>query len=169
MMSNARCSRRRLVVLGLATSLLSGCATVGSEPGIATVCPPVVEYSREFQARAAEELARLRPSEILVSEDQTSALGEGWAPTKTPLTARPGWEFDFDSAHLALTRHFGTHDLSGFGCAHLRQGVQAAGALLAYAQTTQRNRELALLNRVIAATTAANTVPHRFISRSFAC
>ncbi|MDX5369620.1 MAG: hypothetical protein LPL29_09600 [Alphaproteobacteria bacterium] len=59
MMSNARCSRRRLVVLGLATSLLSGCATVGSEPGIATVCPPVVEYSREFQARAAEELARL--------------------------------------------------------------------------------------------------------------
>ncbi len=85
-----------------------------------------------------EELARLRPSEILVSEDQTSALGEGWAPTKTPLTARPGWEFDFDSAHLALPRHFGTHDLSGFGCAHLRQGVQAAGALLAYAQTTQR-------------------------------
>ena len=51
--------RQRLVVLGLATSLLSGCATVGSEPGIATVCPPVVEYSREFQARAAEELARL--------------------------------------------------------------------------------------------------------------
>ena len=30
-----------------------------SEPRIATVCPPVVEYSREFQARAAEELALL--------------------------------------------------------------------------------------------------------------
>ena len=59
MKSNAGCWRLRLAVLGIATSLLSGCATVGSEPGIATVCPPVVEYSREFQARAAEELARL--------------------------------------------------------------------------------------------------------------
>ncbi len=59
MMSNDRCWRRRLAVLAITTSLLSGCATVGSEPGIATVCPPVVEYSREFQARAAEELARL--------------------------------------------------------------------------------------------------------------
>ena len=59
MISNARCWKRRLAVLAIALSLLSGCATVGSEPGIATVCPPVVEYSREFQARAAEELARL--------------------------------------------------------------------------------------------------------------
>ena len=31
----------------------------GSEPRIATVCPPVVEYTREFQARAAEELGWL--------------------------------------------------------------------------------------------------------------
>lgn len=58
-MSNAGCWRPLLAALAIATSLLSGCATVGSEPGIATVCPPVVEYSREFQARAAEELARL--------------------------------------------------------------------------------------------------------------
>ncbi|GGL58720.1 hypothetical protein GCM10011392_11520 [Wenxinia marina] len=55
-MSNARCWRRRLVVLAIATSSLSGCATVGSEPGIATACPPVVEYTRELQARAADEL-----------------------------------------------------------------------------------------------------------------
>ena len=33
--------------------------TVDSEPRVATVCPSVVEYSREFQARAAEELALL--------------------------------------------------------------------------------------------------------------
>jgi len=56
MMSNARCSTRRLVVLAIATSLLTGCATAGSEPRIATVCPPVVEYTREFQGRAADEL-----------------------------------------------------------------------------------------------------------------
>jgi hypothetical protein len=39
--------------------LLSGCATVGSDTGIAAVCPPVVEYSREFQARTADELGLL--------------------------------------------------------------------------------------------------------------
>jgi hypothetical protein len=55
-MSNARCWRRRLVVLAIATSSLSGCAMVGSEPRVTTVCPPVVEYSRDFRARAADEL-----------------------------------------------------------------------------------------------------------------
>lgn len=50
---------RRLAVLAIVTSLLSGCATVGSETGITTVCPPIVEYNQEFQARAAEELASL--------------------------------------------------------------------------------------------------------------
>jgi hypothetical protein len=40
--------------------LLSGCATVRSEDGRLATCPPVVEYGREFQARAAEELASLQ-------------------------------------------------------------------------------------------------------------
>jgi hypothetical protein len=50
---------RRLAALAIATSLLTACATGGSEPRIVTVCPPVVEYSREFQTRAAEELGML--------------------------------------------------------------------------------------------------------------
>ncbi len=59
MMSNARCWKLRLAVLAIATSLLTACATVGSEPGGIAACPPVVEYSREFQAQAAEELTLL--------------------------------------------------------------------------------------------------------------
>lgn len=59
MMSNAGCWKRQLAALAIATSLLSGCATVGSNPPIAIVCPPVVQYSREAQARAAEELNSL--------------------------------------------------------------------------------------------------------------
>ncbi|PKP67412.1 MAG: hypothetical protein CVT86_01795 [Alphaproteobacteria bacterium HGW-Alphaproteobacteria-8] len=46
---------------------MSGCATGASEIRVATVCPPVVEYSREFQARAAEELALL-PEESAIAE-----------------------------------------------------------------------------------------------------
>ena len=56
MTSNARCSMRRLAVLVIAAISLTGCATVASDPRVATVCPPVVEYSRDFQARAADEL-----------------------------------------------------------------------------------------------------------------
>lgn len=66
MISNARCWKRRLAVLAIALSLLSGCATVGSEPGIATVCPPVVEYPNEVQVRAAEELALLPEMSAIV-------------------------------------------------------------------------------------------------------
>jgi hypothetical protein len=44
--------------------LLSGCATVGSEQDRLVACPPVVEYSRELQARAAEELALLSGSAV---------------------------------------------------------------------------------------------------------
>ncbi|MCK9553950.1 hypothetical protein [Aquamicrobium sp.] len=65
MMFNAGCWMRRLAVLATATSLLTGCATVGSDADRLGACPPVVEYSREFQARAAEELALLPENSVL--------------------------------------------------------------------------------------------------------
>lgn len=58
--------KRRLVVLALATSWLTGCATEVFETGGVGACPPVVEYSREFQARAAEELAMLPDGSAVV-------------------------------------------------------------------------------------------------------
>lgn len=60
------CSRRRRVALGLATVWLSGCAAGGSEGGGSGACPSVAEYSREFQARAAEELALLPEGSAVV-------------------------------------------------------------------------------------------------------
>lgn len=59
MKSNAGCWRRRLAVLVIVTNWLTGCATEGFEANCLAACPPVVEYSREFQARAAEELVLL--------------------------------------------------------------------------------------------------------------
>ena len=49
-------SRLPLAVLAIAVSLLAGCAAA---PFDAAPCPPVVNYSREFLARAADELASL--------------------------------------------------------------------------------------------------------------
>jgi len=67
MMSNDGCWRPRLAALAIAMSLLSGCATVGSDGSGTGACPPVVAYSREFQARAAEDLTLLQ---------EGSAIGE---------------------------------------------------------------------------------------------
>jgi hypothetical protein len=64
---NDGCSRLRRVALVLATIWLSGCATVGSDVGSLGPCPPVVEYSRALQARAAEEV-KLLPNGSAVVE-----------------------------------------------------------------------------------------------------
>ena len=63
---NAGCWKRRLAVLVIATSWLTGCVGVGFEAGGPGVCPPVVEYSRQVQARAAEELLLLPDGSAVV-------------------------------------------------------------------------------------------------------
>jgi hypothetical protein len=49
------------------TTLLGGCATGLSEPlpVLRPVCPPVVQYDRDLQRRAWEELAKLPPGPAL--------------------------------------------------------------------------------------------------------
>ena len=66
MMPNDGCWRPRLAALAIAASLLSGCATVGSETGGSTVCPPVVVYSRAEQQRAAGEIASLPRDAVII-------------------------------------------------------------------------------------------------------
>nr|WP_114966665.1 hypothetical protein [Alkalilacustris brevis] len=65
MMSNAGCWRRRLAALAVVTSWLSGCAADGSDLPTANVCPTVSEYSREFHARAVEELELLPDGSVI--------------------------------------------------------------------------------------------------------
>ena len=80
MTSNARCWKRRLAVLAITTSLLSGCATVGSDTRVTTVCPPVVEYNREFQARAADELDLLPDGSAIAELLSESVMrDQAWA------------------------------------------------------------------------------------------
>jgi len=65
MKSSAECSRPRLAALMIVTSLLSACATVGSER-MTGVCPPVAEYDAGFQTRAAEEVKALPEGSAIV-------------------------------------------------------------------------------------------------------
>jgi len=79
----------------------------------------------------AAELERLRPAELLLPEDQRR---ESMPNTRL----RPPWHFDLDTGRRLLTAQFGTRDLAGFGAAELTAGLRAAGALLQYAQDTQK-------------------------------
>ena len=53
---NAECWKRRLAVLVIASSWLTGCATADSDTSDGT-CPPIVNYSQAEQTRVAEEIA----------------------------------------------------------------------------------------------------------------
>ena len=80
-------------------------------------------------AALAAELERLRPDELLVPEG--TRLPD--AP-RCRIREQHALAFDYDLGRTALTRHFGTRDLAGFGCEDLRLGVGAAAAVLAYAK-----------------------------------
>ncbi|MEM9531759.1 MAG: DNA mismatch repair protein MutS [Pseudomonadota bacterium] len=90
----------------------------------------------DSEAALGAELERLRPAEILTSEDQPAL----------PMVAdsrghrtQPAWHFEPETAAGLLADQFGTRDLSGFGCEDLPLAVTAAGALLQYVRDTQRS------------------------------
>jgi DNA mismatch repair protein MutS len=87
------------------------------------------------RAAVADELARLQPAELLVSEALSDAplLAE-----RSGVRRQSPWYFESDSAARLLTSQFGTRDLSGFGCGELHAAIGAAGCLLQYARDTQR-------------------------------
>jgi DNA mismatch repair protein MutS len=87
-----------------------------------------------------DDMTRLEPAEILVSE---TMLDAPWIRTlrgltRAALTPRPSWDFVPDQARAALCGQFGTTTLSGFGIEDDAVEVSAAGALLAYLRETQR-------------------------------
>ncbi len=81
------------------------------------------------------QFERLRPAEVLAPDGLNLPLLEALAPV---LRRRADWQFDRDSGHRLLTEHFGTRDLAGFGAEELDCAIAAAGALLDYTRSTQR-------------------------------
>jgi DNA mismatch repair protein MutS len=98
---------------------------------------------------ALGELQRLNPAELLLSDHLTTPL---LVENRKGLRRRGPWEFDSETAQRLLIQQFGTKDLAGFGCDHLKIALCAAGCLLSYARETQRTalphvRSLAHENR----------------------
>lgn len=83
----------------------------------------------------ASELERLKPSEILLAENN---LATHLVPSKG-IRYRPEWEFDLATANKLLCEQFNTRDLSGFGLTTSHNlAISAAGCLLHYVRYTQK-------------------------------
>ena len=79
------------------------------------------------QAALADELARVGPSEILVSEEQRDRFS-----AIEHALAHDSYAFLPEQAMITLCEHFKTKSLDGFGCAEMPAAVGAAGAIVHY-------------------------------------
>ncbi|HZW21594.1 DNA mismatch repair protein MutS [Noviherbaspirillum sp.] len=97
----------------------------------------LMEFSadaRTFDARLKQELERIAPAEILVTDSTESLTQNG---TAGKFTSVPDWHFDINAGQKSLLDQLAVATLSGFGADGLSAAVGAAGALLRYAQSTQ--------------------------------
>jgi len=86
------------------------------------------------QEALQSELERLKPAELLISEELTLLINS------KSTCRRPPWEFEIETAVRLLTEQMQTHDLAGFGCIEMGVALAAAGCLLHYAKVTQRGQ-----------------------------
>ncbi len=101
-----------------------------------------------------EEIVRANPSELLLSEEQATFIQNRLPKNERYfITRREQWIFTRDFGYEALTKHFGTLSLKGFGCEDLDAGVSAAGAVLHYLKEAQKG-QLAHINHLQRQTSA---------------
>jgi DNA mismatch repair protein MutS len=101
------------------------------------------EYSGPDGMQAlADELAVLRPREIVVPESGNGAgpstLPPSIAASGLPLTPIEGWTFDLESARRTLVDQLRAGGLEGFGLDAHPAAVCAAGALVHHLRGTQK-------------------------------
>ena len=82
-----------------------------------------------------DELARLKPSELLFSDEQAADFD--LFPNAQEYD---GYTFLIDQAEYTLKQHFNVQSLDGFGCEGLVPAIGAAGAILHYLETQLRRK-----------------------------
>ena len=91
----------------------------------------------QLQDRQAllDQLARVGPSELLVSAEQKESLGE-----IDHSIEYDSYAFLPEHASFTLCEHFQVKSLDGFGCAQMPQAVAAAGAIVHYLKHQLRRK-----------------------------
>ena len=86
-------------------------------------------------ATLGDELARVAPAELLVSEEQ----GERFSECEHVLPY-DHYAFLSENARFTLCEHFRVKSLDGFGCSDLPQAIAAAGAIVHYLKHQLRRK-----------------------------
>src|SRR5437588_7378393 len=91
----------------------------------------------QLQDRQAllDELARVSPSELLISAEQKESLGQ-----INHAIEYDSYAFLPEHASFTLCEHFQVKSLDGFGCAQMTQAVAAAGAIVHYLKHQLRRK-----------------------------
>jgi len=120
---------------GKANNYLAAIVVDEDEAGIAYVDITTSEFATTQVAfqRAAAEMERLSPAEVLVAKGEE--LPFALAMPFTPLEEQC---FNLETSRQFLLDHFGATTLEGYGCANLPLAIRAAGAILYYLQQTQK-------------------------------
>jgi DNA mismatch repair protein MutS len=82
-----------------------------------------------------DDLARISPAEVLVSERQNAEFGE-----ITGALAYDDFAFLTDHARFTLCEHFKVKSLDGFGCNEMPAAIGAAGAIIHYLKQQLRRK-----------------------------
>ena len=82
-----------------------------------------------------DELARVGPSEVLVSDEQKQQFAD-----VTDVLGYDNYAFLAEQAIFTLCEHFKVKSLDGFGCAQMPQAVAAAGAIVHYLKHQLRRK-----------------------------
>ena len=112
----------------------------GSVVGVALIDVSTGEFTtaeyRGADARQAlaDEIATLRPREIVISAEAEEGAGQG----SIPITRVDAWAFEPEAARRTLLDQFRTHGLDGFGVEGHPAAIQAAGGLIAHLRDTQK-------------------------------
>src|SRR3954466_4250295 len=95
------------------------------------------------QGQVLDEIARLRPAEILIPELPSGQPHEIHEMLKQfselAITQRPGWQFSAHHAKEQIHRQWGATTCSGFGFADDDPAIFATAAVLSYLQETQKS------------------------------
>ena len=95
------------------------------------------------QGQIIDEIARLRPAEVLVPEHATGQTHEISKQIEAvgikAITTRPGWQFTAHHAREQLVRQWQTKTAGGFGFQDDDPAIMATAAILSYLEETQKS------------------------------
>ncbi len=92
----------------------------------------------ESHSSLLNEIDREKPVEIILPDSLELEHDLERDMGTCTISRYDDYYFDYKNAYTTLINHFGVISLDGFGCAELKAGITAAGAVISYLRDTQK-------------------------------